>query len=136
MDMGIDPFLIAASVKLVIAQRLVRQLCDECRKPMHPPFEHCSLTLNERHQLNMTDPLYHENGCPVCRETGYTGRCGLFEVFHVDEETSEHIHKGLGLNEIKNLAEEKGLRSLREQGIKKVSVGITSISEVIRETAI
>ena len=136
VDMGIDPFLIAASVKLVIAQRLVRRLCPRCKSSLEPPFDHSFLLPAEQKQLESARSLFVENGCPACRQTGFKGRCGLFELFYIDEETAEQIHQGLGLNDLRRLAKQKGLKTLREQGLSEVIRGTTSLSEVIRETAV
>jgi type IV pilus assembly protein PilB len=136
VDMGIDPFLIAASVKLVIAQRLVRRLCPRCKSSLDPPFDHSFLHPAEQKRLESASCLFVENGCPACRETGFKGRCGLFELFHIDKETAEQIHHGIGLNELRRYAKQKGLKTLREQGLSEVIRGTTSLSEVIRETAV
>ncbi len=136
LDMGIDPFLIAASVKLVIAQRLVRKLCDACKLPEHYSTQPAWLTLKEYTFLKSSAKICQQQGCPACRHTGFRGRCGLFELYYIDEEIGRRIHQGSELGELRRLGREKGLKTLRQQGIAQIARGVTSVSEVIRETAV
>lgn len=123
IDMGVDSFLVAASVKLIIAQRLVRKLCN------------CKLV---NHTGNNGDQVisYSKGGCFECGMTGYKGRTALFEVLEITEELGEMISSDTSINEIRKKALENGFISLRQSGLKKIQMGITTNEEVIRETTI
>jgi type IV pilus assembly protein PilB len=123
IDMGVDAFLVAASVKLIIAQRLIRKLCD-CKTE--------TLSGNNGTQRN----IYSKNGCFECGMTGYKGRTALFEVLEITDELAEMISSEKSINEIRNKALEKGFVSLRQSGLSKIQSGITTNEEVIRETTL
>ncbi len=132
-DMGIKKFLIASAVRAVLAQRLVRKLCDKCKQP-------ATLSEKELRMLNV-DPsqLADANimgpvGCENCRNTGYRGRAGIFEIFLIDDEVRHLINQDLSSPQLRRRARELGMRTLREDGIRKVLVGMTSASEVIGVT--
>ncbi|WP_457601490.1 GspE/PulE family protein [Hydrogenivirga sp.] len=126
-DMDIEPFLIASSLEGVIAQRLVRKICDHCRKPYKPDEE-------ELKELGLKDydgEFYRGAGCDHCLGTGYRGRVGVFEVLELDDELKSLITRTQDSNEIRKLAEKKGYRTMIEDGIEKVKRGITTSSELI-----
>jgi type IV pilus assembly protein PilB len=133
VDMGIEPFLVSSSVLLIIAQRLVRRLCDKCRQPttMHPEV------LRELGILENPDELrlYEPKGCPACNDTGYKGRVGLYEVMEISPTIKEMIVDRASNSEIKVQAEKEGMLTLRQDGIWKFKEGRTSLEEVLRETA-
>lgn len=132
-DMGIKKFLIASAVRAILAQRLVRKLCDKCKVP-------ATLSEKELRMLNV-DPaqlteanIMGPSGCEHCRNTGYRGRIGIFEIFLIDDEVRHLINQDLSSPQLRKRARELGMRTLREDGIRKVLVGMTSASEVIGVT--
>ncbi|MDP4196302.1 MAG: GspE/PulE family protein [Bacteroidota bacterium] len=124
IDMGIEPFLVASSVKLIIAQRLVRKLCV-CKTESHN---------NQLKTLLNTNILYDKKGCDKCGFTGYKGRNAIFEILEITEDIAEMISKNMGAMEIKKASVESGLISLRDSGIEKIMLGNTTYEEVLRET--
>ena len=127
IDMGVEPFLVASSLIGVLAQRLVRTICPFCKKPYKPSSD-------EIKELKGAKVLYRGEGCEQCMGTGYRGRTGIFELLIVDEDIRTLISKNVPTNVIKKTAVEKGMDTLREDGIKKVLEGITTLEEVIRVT--
>ena len=132
-DIGVKRFLVASAVRAIIAQRLVRKLCPVCKAPA---------TLDEREMrlLNL-DPvqvanstIYGPQGCDRCRNNGYKGRMGIFEILEVDDEVRHMINENLTSPQLRKRARELGMRTLREDGIRKVQAGLTSASEVIGVT--
>lgn len=123
VDMGVDSFLVAASVKLIIAQRLVRKLCA------------CKIK-SQSSEPNLYKNSYVKNGCLDCRMTGYKGRTALFEMLEINEELADMISSGESVSDLKNKAIENGFVSLRQAGLSKIQSGITTNAEVIRETTI
>jgi type IV pilus assembly protein PilB len=133
VDMGIEPFLVASSVLLIIAQRLVRRLCDKCKQPttMHPEVLKELGIMENPDELRLFEP----KGCPACNDTGYKGRVGLYEVMEVSQTIRDMIVDRASNNEIKVQAEKEGMLTLRSDGIEKFKDGRTSLEEVLRETA-
>jgi type IV pilus assembly protein PilB len=131
-NIGIEPYLVSASVVGVMAQRLVRKLCQACKEAYEP-------TINERRQIEKVsagvDKLYRAKGCPRCRNLGYSGRIGIYELFVPDDEVLDKISNGASLNEVRDLAKAAGMKPLRVDGMEKVKAGITSLEEVYRVTA-
>jgi type IV pilus assembly protein PilB len=131
-NIGIEPYLVSASVAGVMAQRLVRKLCQQCKEAYEP-------TINERRQIEKVagavDKLYRAKGCPRCRNLGYTGRIGIYELFVPDDEAQDKISSGASLNELRDLAKNLGMKPLRVDGVEKVKAGITTLEEVYRVTA-
>jgi general secretion pathway protein E len=129
-DMGIEPFLISSSLLGVLAQRLVRTLCSDCKEPYEADKEQKKLFGLEEHE-SLT--LHRAKGCEVCNQKGYRGRTGIHELLMVDEKVQELIHSEAGEQEI-----EKAVRahtpSIRSDGLSKVHRGITSLEEVMRVT--
>jgi type IV pilus assembly protein PilB len=132
-DMGIPPFLITATLEAVLAQRLVRKICPECRELTVPSTE----TLAE---LDLTPDdvvgkkFYRGRGCPACNHTGFKGRTGIFELMVINDALRELINKGCSTQVLREAALQQGMRPLRVSGLEKVFAGITTIEEVIRET--
>ena len=126
-DMGIEPFLIASSLEGVIAQRLVRRICENCKMPYKPSEEE----LKELSIDKYDGSFYKGEGCENCLGTGYRGRVAIFEVLELDDQLKALITKTQDSNEIKKLAREKGYRTMIEDGIEKVKEGVTTSSEVI-----
>ena len=133
VDMGIEPFLVSSSVLLIIAQRLVRRLCDKCKTPttMHPEVLRELGIMENPDELRLFEP----KGCPACNDTGYKGRLGLYEVMEISQTIREMIIDRASNNEIKVQAEKEGMLTLRSDGIEKFKDGRTSLEEVLRETA-
>jgi len=133
VDMGIEPFLVSSSVLLIIAQRLVRRLCDKCKTPttMHPEVLRELGILENPDELRLFEP----KGCPACNDTGYKGRLGLYEVMEISPILREMIVDRASNAEIKAQAEKEGMLTLRMDGILKFKDGRTSLEEVLRETA-
>jgi type IV pilus assembly protein PilB len=133
MNMGIEPFLVATSVNLIQAQRLIRRICKDCKKEHHLPPEglvEVGFTLEEAKQLK----TYKGAGCKTCNNTGYKGRVGLYEVMEVTDEIRELILIGASALELRKRAIEDGMITLRESGLQKIRNGITTLEEVVRET--
>ena len=133
MNMGIEPFLVASSVHLICAQRLVRRVCSNCKQPnpMQPPALVQAGFSQE--DANSVTPMKGK-GCERCNKTGYKGRVGLYEVLEVTEERRELILVGASGLELRRKAVDEGMISLRRSGLRKVMEGLTSVEEVVRET--
>jgi type IV pilus assembly protein PilB len=131
-NLSIEPYLVAATVAGVLAQRLVRKLCPHCREAYEP-------TLNERRQLERTvgdvQTLYRARGCIRCRNLGYAGRIGIYELLAPSDALLDKISQGAALNELRELAKGDGMVSLRTDGLEKVKAGITTLEEVYRATS-
>ncbi len=126
-DMGIEPFLIASALEGVIAQRLVRRICENCKESYNPSEEE----LKELGIESYEGVFYRGKGCDACLGTGYRGRVGIFEVLELDEELKTLITKTQDANEIKKLAKDKGYRTMLEDGIEKLKEGVTTSDELI-----
>jgi type IV pilus assembly protein PilB len=134
IDMGIQPFLVASAVKLIVAQRLVRRICKHCKEPMEAHAEILEeLGVPESMRKGLT--MHKGRGCEHCSGTGYAGRQGLYEVMPISTELSRMILDHASIEAIKNKAEEEGMLTLRADGILKIAKGITTAEEVVRETA-
>jgi type IV pilus assembly protein PilB len=133
MNMGIEPFLVATSVHLICAQRLVRRICKECAAPVEVPRQ---TLLEEGYTPEEVGSvkIMKGKGCAVCNSTGYKGRCGLYEVMEVDDEIRELVLVGASAVELKKKAIERGMITLRRSGLIKVAAGMTTLEEVARET--
>jgi type II secretory ATPase GspE/PulE/Tfp pilus assembly ATPase PilB-like protein len=131
--MRIEPFLISSSVIGVIAQRLVRVICKKCKEE-YVPGEDVLSGLNIKGDLNNNDKfkLYRGRGCPFCKNTGYYGRTSIYELIILDEEIKSLILSKASSNVIKEVALKKGMKTLRDSGMKKVLQGVTTIEEVLR----
>lgn len=132
-DIGVKPFLIASAVRGVLAQRLVRKLCPICKSPTElTEKEMRALSLDASRTIDAT--TFGPVGCDKCRGGGYKGRMGIFELFLVDDEVRQMINTGLTTTQLRRRARELGMRTLREDGIRKVLAGLTSGSEVVHTT--
>jgi type IV pilus assembly protein PilB len=133
MNMGIEPFLVASSVLLIVAQRLIRKICSECKEEYRVPLEALiDIGFSEDEARDVT--IFKGRGCPLCGNTGYKGRVGLFEVLEVSDNIRELILVGASAIEIRRKAIEEGMIALRASGLEKLKVGLTTIEEVLRET--
>ena len=134
VDMGVKPFLVASAVKAIMAQRLIRKVCPKCRVPYMPTdYEMEVLKLNPDDMKNAT--MVRGNGCNECSRTGYRGRMGIYEIFSLDDEIRRLIYEKVPSNVIRGRARELGMRTLREDGVRKIMAGITTPEEVISITA-
>ena len=130
--MGVEPFLVGSSLVAVLAQRLVRILCLECREAYTASDE-------ELKEIGIRPPgravtLYRATGCPACSHTGYHGRLGIFELMTIDDEIRALVSQNVDAKTIKAAAMRKGMGTLRADGARKVLAGTTSVAEVIRAT--
>jgi len=133
MNMGIEPFLVATSVHLICAQRLVRRICKDCAEPVEMPPQ---ALIDEGYtpEEAKTVQIMKGKGCATCNKTGYKGRTGLYEVMEVDDEIRELVLVGASALELKKKAIERGMITLRRSGLIKVAQGWTTLEEVARET--
>jgi type IV pilus assembly protein PilB len=132
--MGVESFLVASALNLVLAQRLVRKICTECTTEMDVPQE-LLLELGVREEELGTFPCYRGKGCAVCSNTGYRGRVALYEVMTLHDSIRELVLRGAGASEIKKEAMRLGMTTLRRSGINKLMQGVTSVEEVFRCSA-
>jgi len=133
MNMGIEPFLVATSVHLICAQRLVRRICVDCAQPVDVPYQsliEAGFTPQEAKSVR----IMKGRGCETCRNTGYKGRTGLYEVMAIGDDIRELILVGASAMELKKKAIEQGMLTLRRSGLVKVMQGMTTMEEVARET--
>jgi type IV pilus assembly protein PilB len=135
MNMGIEPFLVATSLNLVCAQRLVRRLCKDCREEIHmPPSALVDVGFPEEESARVK--LFKGKGCQTCNNTGYKGRVGLYEVMEITEGVRELVLTGASALELRRKAVEEGMITLRGSGLWKIREGVTTVEEVLRETVL
>ena len=135
MNMGIEPFLVATSVNLIAAQRLVRRVCAACKGEVQVPIQTLlSVGFSEAEASNLK--ILQGRGCDKCNNNGYKGRVALFEVMAITEDVRELILSGATAVELRRKAIEEGMITLRQSGLQKVRDGVTSIEEVVRETVL
>jgi type IV pilus assembly protein PilB len=133
IDIGVKPFLVSTSLRAAVAQRLTRKICKQCKKPYTPDS-------NELRSLNITPQqassatFMRGEGCQNCNGTGYRGRAGIFEMFVVNEEIQRMIYDNVGTAKLRDKARSLGMRTMREDGVRKVLSGFTSIDEVVSIT--
>ena len=133
IDIGVKPFLVASAVRAIMAQRLVRKTCPKCKQPYTPTqFEMDVLKLSAEEIAKTT--LYKGKGCNDCSRTGYRGRTGIYEIFVIDEEVRRLIYEKVPANVLRARAREIGMKTLREDGVRKVMAGVTTPEEVISIT--
>ncbi|MBZ5527733.1 MAG: type IV-A pilus assembly ATPase PilB [Acidobacteriia bacterium] len=135
MNMGIEPFLVATSVNVICAQRLVRRICTNCREVLDVP-QQALLDAGFTPEEVKTVKVYHGKGCSTCNKGGYKGRAGLYEVMEINDDLRELILVGASALELKKKAVEQGMISLRRSGLIKVMDGVTTLEEVLRETVL
>ena len=135
VNMGIEPFLVATSVNIIQAQRLIRRICNNCREEVHFPPEGL-VEIGFKEEESRTLKMYRGRGCDTCLNTGYKGRIGLYEVMEVTDELRELIIIGASAIELRRKAIEVGMITLRESGLCKLREGITTVEEVVKETVL
>jgi type IV pilus assembly protein PilB len=142
LDMGIEPFLVASTINIAIAQRLVRKICETCRSSYSPSEKELKLLKNlllstftkPPVKISSRTRLYKGKGCKVCGSTGYIGRVGVFEVLEMKENIKELIIKRASSDEIVKAARSNGMTTMLEDGIQKVLQGVTTLEEILRVT--
>ena len=132
VDMGVEPFLVSSSLECLIAQRLVRLICPDCKTPQKIPesaFKDFNLNIKEKEAR-----VYNGKGCPACKFSGYRGRTGIYEIIPMNETLREMVIQKASSQQIKKKAVEMGMRTLRQDGWLKITSGLTTIEEVMRVT--
>jgi type IV pilus assembly protein PilB len=135
MNMGIEPYLVATSVHLICAQRLVRRLCKDCKEEVGMPPQ-ALMDIGYAPEVAPKVKLYKGKGCGTCNSTGYKGRVGLYEVMEISDSIREMILTGASSVELKNKAIEEGMITLRGSGLRKIQAALTTVEEVVRETVL
>lgn len=131
IDMGVEPFLVASSLETVVAQRLVRLICEGCKQ---------AISIQDADRIrtefgsDLPDALYHGKGCSACGGSGYRGRRGIFEIMPITDELRAHVTDGASARVIRQTAVKQGMKSLREDGWRLIKEGLTTIEEVLRVT--
>jgi len=133
LDLGLEPFLITATLEGLIAQRLVRKICRNCKEPYEPAEEQL-LELDLTPEVVRGKTFYYGRGCDRCNNTGYRGRMGIFEIMTFNDEMRELVMNHASTNVLRNAARKGGMRMLREKGLNAIYNGLTTIEEVVKET--
>jgi len=131
INIGVEPYLISASVMAVLAQRLVRKICTNCKEPYDPS---ASVRRAVERAVGEVETFYHGAGCKKCRNTGFSGRIGIYELLVPDDDMRDKITNAPSVNELRALAAQSGMVNLRQDGMAKVKAGITTVEEVFRAT--
>ncbi|MDD5505634.1 MAG: GspE/PulE family protein, partial [Candidatus Omnitrophica bacterium] len=131
IDMGLEPFLISSSLILIVAQRLVRQICPKCKEEYSP-----TPSALQDLGLDTMVKFFRGKGCTVCKNTGFLGRIGIFEVLVLNEAIRKMVEEKNSADTIRNKAIELGMKSLREDGLEKARLGLTTIEEILRVTEV
>jgi type IV pilus assembly protein PilB len=135
LNMGVEPFLVTASTNLILAQRLARKICGECKQPVDTPPMQALIDLGVKPELAKEAKLFKGTGCRTCSNTGYKGRIALYEVMPFTEPLKELVLQGASTSELKAEAIRLGMKTLRMSGCSKILEGVTTIEEVGRVTA-
>jgi type II secretory ATPase GspE/PulE/Tfp pilus assembly ATPase PilB-like protein len=130
-DMGVAPYITSAALLAICAQRLVRQLCPKCKAPV-PPNEAALLSLGVKKEHIPQLTTYGPVGCEYCDHTGYRGRIGVFELMVIDDDIRKAFLQGVGTDQLRWIAVDHGMRTLREDAFDKVASGMTSLDEMMR----
>jgi type IV pilus assembly protein PilB len=134
-DMGLEPYLIMATLEGVLAQRLVRKICEDCRTEFEPSAE-MLMELNLRPQDVKGKKFYYGRGCDRCNNTGHRGRTGIYELLIMTDDLRDLVANGASTDELRNACRRQGMQPLREAGLRAIYKGLTTIEEVIRETVL
>ena len=135
LDLGLEPFLITATIEGIVGQRLVRKICANCKRPFEPT-EEMLMELDLTSEKTAGREFYFGKGCDYCNNTGYRGRNGIFEIMSLDDELREDIMARASTNVLREKALKKGMQTLRDAGIKAIYDGETTIEEVVKETVL
>ncbi len=133
LDLGLEPFLVTATLEGIIAQRLVRKICTNC-KTQYTPAEEQLMELELRPEDAEGKIFYYGKGCENCNNTGYKGRLGLYEIMLLDDDIRDMIIQHASTQVLRQAAKARGMRTLRQSGLMAIYDGITTIEEVVRET--
>jgi len=134
IDMGVEPFLVGASVKMIVAQRLLRKLCDECKSQVQLTDE--DITELQIENIRKGDKFYKAKGCSSCNHLGYKGRTAVYEILPIENGLSDLIARSRNASEFRAKAKENGVQTLRDAALRKARLGVTTLDEVVRETSI
>ncbi|HTG43057.1 MAG TPA: ATPase, T2SS/T4P/T4SS family, partial [Verrucomicrobiae bacterium] len=134
IDIGVKPFLVASSTRALMAQRLVRKICKKCIGPYTPTDTELRALAIDPNNLGADAKISKGQGCADCKKTGHRGRFGIFEIFVIDDEARKLIYDKVPATVLRARAREMGMRTLREDGTRKVLAGLTTADEVIRST--
>jgi type IV pilus assembly protein PilB len=129
-NMGVEPFLVTASVNMLVAQRLVRRVCENCRQSYSPPTD-----LIASLGFDPNTVFFRGQGCDRCHGSGYKGRLALYEVMILSDVMRDRIIEGISSTGLKRLAIQEGMQTLRMAGLEKIAEGVTTIDEVLGTTA-
>jgi general secretion pathway protein E/type IV pilus assembly protein PilB len=133
VDIGVKPYLVATSLRASMAQRLVRRICPDCKQP-HEPTRRELLAIGLDRESIRDARFMRGAGCPKCHNQGVKGRFGIFEIFEINEEIEKLIYTGGTAAQMRSIAKELGMRTMREDGVRKVLAGQTSVEEVLSVT--
>jgi type IV pilus assembly protein PilB len=134
-DMGVEPFLITATVEAILAQRLIRKICEDCKTEFEPSPD-VLMELNLRPEDVKGKKFYYGRGCGRCNNTGHKGRTGLFELVVMNDEIRDLVSAGGSTDQIYSLCRQQGMSTLREAGMQAIFNGTSTIEEVVRETVL
>jgi len=134
MDMGVEPYLVASTVNVVIAQRLIRKICSKCKTSIEINPNDLDIQLKKYFTETSNFHIFHGKGCDICNYTGYSGRIGIFEVLIMNENIRLAVTEKKNADELKKLALSSGMKTMLDDGIEKVKLGITTIEELLRVT--
>jgi general secretion pathway protein E len=137
VEMGVEPFLVASSLTAILAQRLVRRICTDCRQPYEPTDEELREVGHSRQSFKTkfgTSKAFKAVGCNSCGRNGYRGRTGIYEFLLVDDDIRQLVLKNVDSNTVKKLGVQKGMTTLLEDGARKIALGETTIAEVLSVT--
>src|SRR5262249_1377722 len=133
--MGLEPFLITATVEGVLAQRLVRKICEDCRTDFEPGDDQL-MELNLRREEVKGKSFYFGRGCDRCNNTGHRGRMGIYELVVMADEWRDKISGNISTDQLRSACRKTGMTTLRESGLRAMFNGLTTIEEVVRETVL
>jgi type IV pilus assembly protein PilB len=132
VDMGVEPFLVSATLIGALAQRLGRRICDNCKEQIDVPAESLRRLGYQAKSENEMVPLWQGRGCEKCRNTGYKGRFGIHEMMLVNEEIADLMVRRAPVSEIRNAAKANGMKMLKDDGLRKILAGTTTPEEIAR----
>jgi type IV pilus assembly protein PilB len=133
LDLGMDDFLLTATIEAIVAQRLVRRICVQCKEPFTPMDEQLMELQLKRSDIEGRT-LFRGRGCDACNGSGYRGRMAIFEIMQLDDNIRELVMQHASTNVLRTECRKRGMRSLRESGLLALFEGQTTIDEVVRET--
>jgi type IV pilus assembly protein PilB len=133
MDLGVEPFLVTATLEGIVAQRLVRKICEKCKTPFEPS-EPQLIELGLTPEDIKDKKFYYGRGCSNCNKTGYRGRTGIFEIMLFNDEIRDLIMSQASTSVLRTAAQKAGMRLLRDNGLAAIYDGVTTIDEVVKET--